>query len=129
MRPHGAIVDLILQALAQRPMTRAEICEFTGIDHNVIAPVVTRMSKPSPQRPQRIHIKTYTDELDGMKRYPRAVFALGQGINARKPKRDLRANKRRYLQNLTATLRSASVFNMGMTQRQARLIGYKGMAA
>lgn len=128
MRPRGAIVDLILQALEQRPMTRAELCEFTGIDHNVIAPVVTRMSKSSPQRPQRIHIKTYIDDLDGMKRYPRAVFALGKGINAKKPKRDPRANKRRYLQNLTSKMRCTSVFNLAMTQRQATAATWKAAA-
>ena len=129
MRPRGAIVDLILQALKQRPMTRAELCEFTGIDHNIIAPVVTRMSKSSPQRPQRIHITTYIDELDGMKRYPRAVFAIGNGINARKPKRDPRATKRRYLQNLTTKLRGTSVFNLAMTQRQATAATWNRAAA
>lgn len=128
MRKSGTVIAMILAALKHRPMTRKEVCEFTGMHHNSIATVMTRMATATSKRPQRIYIAKYIHELDGMKRYPRAVYAIGEKLNATKPKPDVIANKRRYLQRKQRKLRCTSVFNLALTQKQA-IAMTRGVAA
>jgi hypothetical protein len=118
MKPRGTIVSQITEALTVNgPMTRKEICDFIGQHRSKVASVVTRMARETPQRPKRVYIKAYRYEQDEQRRYPRAVYALGNRPDAKKPRPDLRANKNRHVRNKTEKLRMTSVFNMGLSRR------------
>ena len=119
MKPYGTLVAQITDALTiNGPMTRKEICDFIGQHRSKIASVVTRMARATPQKPKRVYIKRYVLEQDGQRRYPRAVYALGDRPNARKPKSDVRANRKRYLANKIDKLRNTSVFNLALSRRE-----------
>lgn len=125
-KPYGALVDQITDALTiNGPMTRKEICDFIGQHRSKVASVVTRMARATPQKPKRVYIKRYIEEQDGQRRYPRAVYALGNKPDARKPRRDIKANRARYLRNKTNKLRNTSVFNLALSRREL----FQGVAA
>lgn len=99
-------------------MTRHELCELIGEDRMYISAVLSRMSKASKTMPKRIHVVRYVYDQDGMRRYPRAVYALGDKPDAKKPKRDQKANRRRYDENLRKRMTGISVFHLGLTKLQ-----------
>lgn len=125
---YGATVELILWALREYgPMTRAEIERAIGKDHRTVSAVVSRMAKRGPASAKRVYILEYRhedDEVAGKRRYPRAVFALGDNPDAKRPKPDVAANKRRYNQGKKAHLLMNSVFNLGKTRSQVRAEGH-----
>ena len=56
------------------------------------------------------------DEIDhkNQRRYPRALYELGAGPNARKPKPDPNARKREYEARKKSILKTSSVFNLAV---------------
>lgn len=114
----GFLVNEILRALDEAgPMTRSEICEYLGFDKNDISRVVTRLNRRTPQAGKRIYVKGYTYDHEGEKRYPRAIYALGDRQNAPKPKPADKAAMGRERRARRRTLRATnSVFNLGLTQ-------------
>lgn len=119
MKPYGSIVKEILTMLEEEgPMSRAEICKRLGRDKDEIAAVVTRLNKRSPVSGKRIHVKEYVYDMEGERRYPRAVYALGAAKDAPKPVRDTKETKRRYWARSQLKLRANSVFNLGLSRRQ-----------
>lgn len=66
--------------------TRAEIARFMGRHTDRIGSVLHRMNRKSDRKPKRIYILRYQhDDVDG-RHYPRAVYALGERQNAKKPR-------------------------------------------
>lgn len=123
---YGAIVELILLALRENgPMTRVEIERELGVDRRAVSPVLSRMAKPTKTGPKRLFVSAYVlDDKDGSsRRYPRAVFDVGDRPDAKKPKSDMAANKRRYIEKQKGRILMNSVFNLGKTRQQVRAEG------
>jgi outer membrane usher protein FimD/PapC len=89
-----------------------------GQDRTIIGAIVGRMSRRTPQSGKRLHIIGWTYDTEGQRRYPRAIYAIGDKPNATKPKSDVKENRRRYRENVRKKYTANSVFNLGMTRRQ-----------
>lgn len=99
------------------PMSRSELGVHLGRDKREISSVVSRMSLDTPRAGRRIYICDYVYDMEGERRYPRAVYAIGNKPHKVKPKRDHLAVKRRYWARRKAKLTANSVFHLGMTRR------------
>lgn len=117
-RNRGDTVADVLALLAEiGPMTRSEMSQHLGIDRRNLSSVVTRMAKDSPRKPQRIYIERYVYDMEGQRSYPRAVYALGNKPNAKRPKSDPREAKRRYNAKIKARHTTNFVFNLALPRR------------
>ena len=92
----GDSVKTILAALKGHPMTRAELCLPPAKAASLLAGL--RRPTTRPAGPKRVHIVRWTFEFADDLRYPRAVYAVGDRGDTRKPDRaDMkRAAVRRY---------------------------------
>ena len=118
---YGALTKLILDAIkAYGPMTQAEICLAVGMSKERLGNVVSRLHYDAPKLGKQIHIIKYVYDAEGMRRYPRAVYALGSGNDAAKPKPQTKENKRRYEAKRRRMFSMNSVFNMAKTRDQVR---------
>lgn len=118
-RGFGATVLAIEIVLSQQgPMTRSQIEDELGVGKAQVSAVLTRMRRRGKDGVKRIHIKAWVDSHEGGRRYPRAVYAMGDNPCKTKPKPDLAANKRRYLQSKRSILKANFVFNLGLTDQQ-----------
>jgi hypothetical protein len=117
-RPWGenaAVIRAVLKDLG--PMTCSEVQKEAGLTRNSVTAVVSRI-----HRSGEAHITDYAYDDEGARRYPRAVYAWGAGKDAKKPKSNLsldRSNNERLANN---RIKTASVFNLGMTRAQCRQI-------
>jgi len=114
----GEVGDQILEMLNDGPMTRAEICLNLGRDKESIASIVSRLARNTVKAGKRIYVKSYVWDMEGERRYPRAVYALGKKADAPKPKPDVKATKARYWAKRKAKFTCNSVFNLALTRRQ-----------
>ena len=113
-RGYGNTTQKILDLLAQNgPMTRAEITKELGYERDYVSAVVGRLARKLVNTPKRIHIVGYTYDMEGERRYPRAIFALGDGEDLKRPKAQTKANKKRYREKLKGRFYMNSVFNLG----------------
>ena len=97
-KPPGHIVLGILRHLEEvGEATRAEMMQALDLEKGECGSVVSRLNKKLPTRPKRIYVLryVYTDDTNG-RYYPRAVYALGDGEDARKPKSTRLSIMRRY---------------------------------
>jgi len=100
--------------------SRAELEVNADIPKNLISAVLSRMNKCCPRVGKQIHITHYVYDAEGARRYPRAVYALGDGVDAKKPKAKTLENRRRYDAKKKGMYRMNSVFNMGKSRDQVR---------
>ena len=122
----GVIVKEIIRMLQEEgPMTRAEICKRLGRPKDEIAAVVSRLHKRSPRAGKRIHVKEYVYDMEGERTYPRALYALGDKPDAKRPIADQKAVKRRYWARSQLKLKANSVFNLGLSRAQLRAMKKK----
>jgi hypothetical protein len=99
-------------------MTGAELCQELGVEKAELSAVVSRMAKASKTLPKRLYIVGYTFEHETHdKRYPRAIYALGDLPDKPKPKPSRKDNVRRYTANKRKRLTGNSVFNLGLPRR------------
>lgn len=125
---YGTIVEQITQALTEcGPMTRADLCRHIQRERTEIASVVSRMSRAGITIPKRLHVTQYVFDQEGERRYPRAVYAIGDHPDAKPPGPQKAANKRRYDAARRAKWTANSVFNLGLPRRlQGKLIQPQG---
>jgi len=117
-RQHGDTIARVLELLQEvGPMTRAEMSQHLEIDRRNLASAVTRMIRPSPRLPRRIHILRYVSDMEGQRVYPRAVYALGDKPDAKRPVPDHKATKRRYNAKVRARNTANFVFNLALPRR------------
>jgi hypothetical protein len=117
----GGTTAQVLALLAEfGPMTRAEICKHLGRDKYDIAAVVSRLNKASKARPKRVYIKAYVYDQEGERRYPRAVFDLGDKSDKKRPKSNVKEIKARYWAKKKMLMRANSVFHLGMSRQALR---------
>lgn len=119
---YGVRVQAIKMALEQYgPQSRAELEQTAVIPKELIAAVVSRMNRNTPRIGKQIHISHYVYDAEGARRYPRAVYALGAGVDAKKPVAPTKENKRRYEAKRKGWYAMNSVFNLGKSRDQIRL--------
>lgn len=119
MRKYGSLVQQIEAALTDiGPMTSAEICQELGLEKGDLSSIISRMGKAHKQLPKRLYITAYAYEHETHdKRYPRAIYALGDQENKPKPKTSRKEIVRRYNENKRKRLTGNSVFNLGTPRR------------
>jgi hypothetical protein len=99
------------------PMTMAEVCDVTGLDKYNAAAILQGLNNASARKPKRIYIVKYVFDHEGARRYPRAVYDIGDHEDARKPKADTEATRRRYRAAKKARLKANFVFNLAQSVR------------
>lgn len=115
---YGDVVELILSALGEfGPMSRIEIGDHLKIDRNTISSVTSRMTRASVRTPKRLHIVRYVHDHEGQRTYPRAVYAIGDKPDAKRPVSDSKAAKRRYNAKVKARHTANFVFNLALPRR------------
>jgi hypothetical protein len=119
VRKYGYLVQQIEKALSDLgAMTGAELCQELGVEKAELSAVVSRMAKPSKTMPKRIYVQRYIYEHETHdRRYPRAVYALGDIEDKPKPKPNRKETVRRYNDNKRKRLTGNSVFNLGLPRR------------
>jgi len=119
MRKFGELVSRIQKALAELGrMTGAELCQELEVSKSDLSAVISRMHRASKTLPKRLHIVGYIHEHETHeRRYPRAIYALGDGIDKPKPKTSRKEIVRRYASNKRKRFTGNSVFNLGLTRR------------
>lgn len=116
---YGETSTKILEIVTEYgPMTRHEVCAHLGIDRAHVSAIITRMTKDTPVAGKRLYVESYVYDSEGQKRYPRAVYAVGNKPDAKRPKPDTKETRRRYLANVRKKMTCNSVFNLGLTRRQ-----------
>lgn len=122
-KKHGVSTGAIISSLERNgPQTRAELEVSCKIDKLNISAVISRLNKDNPRIEKRIHIIGYTNESEGSAReYPRAIYAAGNGQDAKKPKPKSRKEIRnKYDSKVRNRFRMNSVFNMGLSRDEIR---------
>lgn len=110
------LCDDMLQALADYgPMTRLELCQVVGTNRTS-ASIISRLMRPSPKFPKRVHICGYTYDTESSRRYLRALYDLGDKPDKLKPKVVPAETVRRYRQ--AKVMRVNSVWQLGLTVKQ-----------
>ncbi len=116
----GVTVSRVEWALtAYGPLTRAQLQDVLGLDGNQISGVISRMSKRGKDGVKRISIKAWVYDHDAARRYPRAVYALGDRKNARRPRASRAETVKRYKGKKKALNTMNFVFNLGLSERNA----------
>jgi hypothetical protein len=82
-----------------------------------VSSIVSRMSRASARLPKRIYVSAYTYDHEGQRSYPRAIYALGDKPDAKRPVPDPNANKRRYNAKVKAKHTANFVFNLALPRR------------
>ena len=118
---YGVRSRAILMALEQYgPQSRAELEVTANIPKDLISAIVSRLNRKTPRMGKQIHIVSYVYDAEGARRYPRAVYALGNGVDAKKPVANKKENKRRYAAKQKGFYKMNSVFNLGKSRDQIR---------
>ena len=119
MRKYGSLVNRIEKALKELgPLTGAELCQELNVEKSELSAVVSRMARPGKELPKRVYVVRYVYEHElHRKRYPRAVYDLGDKPDAIKPKSSTKKNRQRYDQNLRKRMTGNSVFNLALPRR------------
>jgi hypothetical protein len=111
------VIDTTAAIVEFGEITASELAEYLGVTRYDAHAVLNRMNKRTKAGLKRIHVVRYIDDHDGARTYPRAVFAMGDKPDAKKPKADQLAVKRRYYARLKSRTTMNSVFNLGMHWR------------
>lgn len=119
MRKYGSLVQQIEAALTDiGPMTSAELCQELGLEKGDLSSIISRMCRSHKQNPKRLYVSAYTFEHETHdKRYPRAIYALGDLPDKPKPKPSRKEIVKRYNENKRKRMTGNSVFNLGLPRR------------
>jgi hypothetical protein len=110
-----------LEALQEfKRITAQEFADYADIGRYDAHAVLNRMNKRTKAGEKRIYIAGWTYEHDSARRYPRAVFMLGDKEDKKKPKPNIRLNRQRSAHKTAKAIRMSSVFNMGLTRDTIR---------
>jgi hypothetical protein len=105
------------------PMTRLEICRELEPNAQNISSLVSALLREQPRNPRRIHISGWTFEIEGERHYPRAIYALGDRPDAKRPRPLSRTEiVARYRAALRTKYQTNSVFNLARTQKEIHAV-------
>ena len=111
-------VQAVLDALKDYgPMTMQDLMVVTNQSKASCSRTVCSLNREWPRTPKRVYIKAWVYDQEGQKRYPRAVYALGDRWDAAKPERDNRATQKRSRDKKRLLSAVNSVFNLGRLSR------------
>lgn len=117
----GVLVTKAWEALHEfGKITAQEFADYADIGRYDAHAVLNRMAKRTKAGVKRIYVADWTHEHDDARRYPRAIYMLGDKPDKKKPKPDVRENRRRSEAQRNKILRLNSVFNMAMTRDKIR---------
>ena len=102
-------------------ITAMELAEYLDISRYDAHAVLNRMNKRTKAGIKRIHIIRYIYDHVGARKYPRAVYAMGDNPDAKKPKANHLKVKREYYARVKSRLTMNSVFNLGLQWRSLSL--------
>ena len=98
-------------------MTRSELDQAMGnVCYRVIAATLTHLKKRNPRMGKQIHISSYAYDDEVRRYYPRAVYALGDKPDAKKPESNPKLSKQKYLAKVYGKYRLNNVFNLGLSR-------------
>ena len=119
----GAYVIKALEAFEEfKRLTAQEFADYADLGRYDAHAVLNRMKRRTKAGVKRIHIAAWTYEHDDARRYPRAVFMLGDKEDKQRPKPNVRLNRQRSEHKTIKAIRMTSVFNMGLTRDKVREI-------
>jgi hypothetical protein len=119
----GSHVTKVWEALeAFGRITAQEFADYADIGRYDAHAVLNRMAKRTKAGEKRLHIADWTYDHDDARRYPRAVFMVGDKPDKPRPKPDVRENRRRSETKRNTFFRVTSVFNLAMTRDKIREI-------
>ena len=119
----GLLVQKALEAFEEfGKLTAQEFADYADIDRYAAHAVLNRMIKRTKAGEKRAYIVSWVHTHDGARRYPRAVFTLGDKLDKPRPKPNATENRRRSEAKSNAKFRMNSVFNMAMTREKIREI-------
>jgi len=119
----GMHVIKALEAFEEfKRMTAQEFADYADIGRYDAHAVLNRMNKRTKDGVKRIYVADWTHGHDNARRYPRAVFMLGDKPDKPRPKPDIRLNRQRSEHKSIKAIRMTSVFNMGLTRDKIREI-------
>lgn len=119
----GSHVIKVYEALQEfGKITAQEFADYADIGRYDAHAVLNRMNKRTKAGVKRIYIAGWTYDHDDARRYPRAIFMIGDKEDKLKPKPNIKENRRRSESKRNATFRMNSVFNMAMTRDKIREI-------
>jgi hypothetical protein len=101
-------------------LTAQEFADYADIGRYDAHAVLNRMNKRTKAGVKRIYVADWTHDHDDARRYPRAVFMLGDKLDKPRPKPNVRENRRRSEHKTINAIRMSSVFNMGLTRDKVR---------
>ncbi len=120
-KQRGELKALILQSITQfGPMTRVEIEKHIGEQKGGISAVIARIRQPQKTIPKLVYIKTYVHDHENERTYPRAVYAIGNKPDAKRPAMSRLEIRRRYDAKRKKHFTMNSVFNLSKTREQIR---------
>jgi len=103
-------------------LTAQEFADYADIGRYDAHAVLNRMSRRTKDGVKRIYVADWTYGHDNARRYPRAVFMLGDKPDKPRPKPDIKANRKRSEHKSIKAIRMTSVFNMALTRDKVREI-------
>jgi len=119
----GAYVIKALEALEEfKRLTAQEFADYADLGRYDAHAVLNRMKRRTKAGVKRIHIAAWTYEHDDARRYPRAVFMLGDKEDKQRPKPNVRLNRQRSEHKAIKAIRMTSVFNMALPREKIREI-------
>ena len=119
----GFHVIKALEAFAEfGRLTAQEFADYADIGRYDAHAVLNRMNKRTKAGEKRIYVADWTYSHDDARRYPRAVFMLGDKPDKPKPKPNVRLNRQRSEHKRNKTFRMNSVFNMGLNRDAVRQV-------
>lgn len=119
----GPHVTKLYEALEEfGKVTAQEFADYADIGRYDAHAVLNRLIKRTKAGEKRLYIAAWTYDHDDARRYPRAVFMIGDKPDKARPKPDVRENRRRSENKRNTTFRMNSVFNMAMTRDKIREI-------
>jgi hypothetical protein len=124
MNGRTGVVAAMLAALEELgPMTGSELCEAIGSTHVESGRMINIITHAGKTVPKRAYVQGYTYDGEGQRRYPRAIYALGDKPNVPKPKRDVAANSRRWRERKQMRVNSVWALGLGAKKKLAVNIG------
>ena len=117
----GTLIAKAWEALHEfGKITAQEFADYADIGRYDAHAALSKMNKRTKDGVKRIYIADWVYNHDDARRYPRAVFMIGDKPDKKKPRPDVAENKRRYEQSRNRMYRINSVFNLAMTRDKIR---------
>lgn len=117
----GTLIAKAWEALHEfGKITAQEFADYADIGRYDAHAALSKMNKRTKDGVKRIYIADWVYNHDDARRYPRAVFMIGDKSDKKKPKPDVAENRRRYEQGKNRMHRMNSVFNMALPRDKIR---------